>query len=218
MLRDRLVCQIADPGLQHRLLAEPDLTFKKALQIAQAQETAEEGAKQIQQRPSSVPSTLNKVVRANRPTHHPNPGLNSSEVKPCYRCVGQHRAAQCQYKEVICRACNKKGHLARVCHSAQKATPGGKQWPTQQKANNQIPVRRKSQSTHQVEMNNTTSEEETDSYQLFNLQEPCNKPLEFTMLVNQKKLSMEIDTGATLSLISEKTFKTVWPDPCQQKL
>ena len=35
------------------------------------------------------------------------------------------------------------------------------------------------------------------------------------MLVNQKQLQMEIDTGATLSLISEKTFKTVG---CQQEL
>ena len=42
-------------------------------------------------------------------------------------------------------------------------------------------------------MNNTTSEEETDSYQLFNLQEPRNiyKPLEVMMLINKKKLSME---------------------------
>ena len=50
MLRDRLVCGIADTGLQRWLLAEPDLTFKKALQLPQAQETAEEGAKQLQQR------------------------------------------------------------------------------------------------------------------------------------------------------------------------
>ena len=35
------------------------------------------------------------------------------------------------------------------------------------------------------------------------------------MLVNQKQLQMEIDTGAALSLISEKTFKTVG---CQQEL
>ena len=37
MLRDRLVCGIADSRLQRRLLAEPDLTFKKALELAQAQ-------------------------------------------------------------------------------------------------------------------------------------------------------------------------------------
>ena len=37
MRSDRLVCGIADSRLQRRLLAEPDLTFKKALELAQAQ-------------------------------------------------------------------------------------------------------------------------------------------------------------------------------------
>ena len=73
-------------------------------------------------------------------------------------------------------------------------------------------LRRRLQSTHQMEINNSTqstTDEEPDSYQLFNLQEPHNEPLKITMLVNQKQLQMEIDTGAALSLISEKTFKTV---------
>ena len=56
------------------------------------------------------------------------------------------------------------------------------------------------------------TDKEPDSYQLFNLH---NEPLKVTLLVNQKQLQMEIDTGAALSLISEKTFKNSW---CQQKL
>ena len=36
MLRDRLVCGIADQRIQRRLLAEPDLTFAKALELAHA--------------------------------------------------------------------------------------------------------------------------------------------------------------------------------------
>lgn len=49
MLRDRIVCGIADGRLQRRLLVEPDLSLKKALELAQAQETAEQGAQQLQQ-------------------------------------------------------------------------------------------------------------------------------------------------------------------------
>ena len=40
MLRDRLVCGINDDGLQKRLLAEPDLTYVKAVDLAQRNETA----------------------------------------------------------------------------------------------------------------------------------------------------------------------------------
>jgi len=34
MLRDQLVCGIADTQLQRQLLAEPELTFKKVLELA----------------------------------------------------------------------------------------------------------------------------------------------------------------------------------------
>ncbi len=40
MLRDRLVCGIEADGIQRRLLAEAELTFEKALKLAQAIETA----------------------------------------------------------------------------------------------------------------------------------------------------------------------------------
>ena len=40
MLRDRVVCGIGDPRIQKRLLAECDLTFDKAVELAVAQESA----------------------------------------------------------------------------------------------------------------------------------------------------------------------------------
>ena len=41
MLRDRLVCGVNDPQIQKRLLAETELTLKKAFELAQAIEMAE---------------------------------------------------------------------------------------------------------------------------------------------------------------------------------
>ena len=40
MLQDRLVCGIRDDAIQKRLLAEHDLNFAKAIQIAQSMEMA----------------------------------------------------------------------------------------------------------------------------------------------------------------------------------
>ncbi len=48
MLRDRLVCGINDDRIQHRLLDETDLTFEKALKIAQAMETAYKDVRHLQ--------------------------------------------------------------------------------------------------------------------------------------------------------------------------
>ena len=48
MLRDRIVCGIRDASLQRRLLAEPELTFKKAFDLCQAAESAAKNARELQ--------------------------------------------------------------------------------------------------------------------------------------------------------------------------
>ncbi|TWW76465.1 Retrovirus-related Pol polyprotein from transposon 412 [Takifugu flavidus] len=49
IIRDRLVCGIVDDRIQRRLLSEPDLTFDKALKLAQAIETACKDVKELMQ-------------------------------------------------------------------------------------------------------------------------------------------------------------------------
>jgi len=74
MLRDYLVCGISDRHLQHQLLAEPSLKFKKALEMAQAVETAEQRAKDLQQKQQrdSLPlgyTPKQKCAAAQAPPH-----------------------------------------------------------------------------------------------------------------------------------------------------
>ena len=49
MLRDRLVCGVKNERIQQRLLSEKDLTLAKAIQIAQAMESAASYSKTILQ-------------------------------------------------------------------------------------------------------------------------------------------------------------------------
>ena len=47
MLRDRIVCGIRNDGIQQKLLAEVNLTFDRAVQLATAIERAEMNLKEI---------------------------------------------------------------------------------------------------------------------------------------------------------------------------
>ena len=47
MLQDRLVCGVNDEQLQRRLLAEPKLTFKKAIELSQKFESSMQDAKDV---------------------------------------------------------------------------------------------------------------------------------------------------------------------------
>ena len=105
MLRDRLVCGINDSGIQLRLLSEPDLTFKKAFDLAQVERNVQD----LQ----SPKVSLEKLYLVKGTSER-------SQAPVCYRCGGCHRGADCRYKDATCYNCGKQGHLSKVCRSKQK--------------------------------------------------------------------------------------------------
>ena len=115
MLRDRLVCGLRDSRLQIRLLAESELTFKKAFEMTQASEVAERNTKELQAGKKAAPVlTLRKSESLGQ--------RQSTPLPMCYRCGGKHRSAECRFKDADCNHCGKKGHIARVCRSKAAST------------------------------------------------------------------------------------------------
>ena len=101
-LRDRLVCGMRNTATQKRLLSEPELSLKKAIELSQAYEAAGKNAQEMQT-PQAEP--VQQVSKA-------------KAKKPCYCCgKGFHKPSECHYKDLVCNKCKKKGHLAKVCHS-----------------------------------------------------------------------------------------------------
>ena len=131
MLRDRLVCGVDDLRIQRRLLAEPQLTFDKAFEIAMASESAEKNVKDLQSGAQLTDSPVNKLS-----TRH------SATQKSCYRCGDKHKAADCRFRTAECRKCGKKGHIARACKS--KLVPAKGQPHLQQKGRLDLDVKRHS--------------------------------------------------------------------------
>ena len=107
MIRDRLVCGINDDALQKRLLAEPDLTYEKAVKLAKSHETATQNVEDLKTQP---PQTVGRLD---------NP---RSDVT-CYRCGRKgHIATKCHVdKDVVCHGCRRKGHLKRACTKGRKS-------------------------------------------------------------------------------------------------
>lgn len=122
MLRDRLVCGIGDDRIQRRLLSEPDLTFGRALKLAQAIETA---SKDVRDLHSLEAATLHERMPQ---TVHKMAVRQSSDMqlrKNCDRCGSeQHRAGDCRFANESCHKCGKTGHIQKVCRST--GPPKGK--------------------------------------------------------------------------------------------
>ena len=53
---------------------------------------------------------------------------------------------------------------------------------------------------------------ECGEYNLFNVKDRNNHPMQVTATINGANLLLEVDTGATLSIISQNTDETLWAD------
>ena len=211
MLRDRLVCGIADKRVQNRYLRETKLTYTEVRDMALAAETADKDSKrlQVENDDSGVmvpPVTLNShkegtVAHVDKHTDksrvsRAQPGKGSSQQRAprsggrnttCYHCGGKHEASRCKYREYECHYCRKKGHLASVCRKKMRD------------------LQTHPEKTHQVVADLSDEEE----YTMYRIGSKATKPLIVGVKLNGIMTAMEVDTGASVSIMSEESFKSL---------
>ena len=198
-LRDRFVCGVRHDAMQRRLLSEKELTYKKAMEIAQVMEAADRDTKALK----TPEAAIHRFS-----TRPPKP----TEQRSCYRCGrSSHGPAECKFKEAECHKCGKKGHIAPVCRSKSQQAP-----PSQSKKASSWKSRYKkgSRGTHELHEGAVVSDSDasSDEYHLHKVGARSADPIEIEVSVNGRDLSMEVDTGAALSVISEATKKSLYPD------
>ena len=203
MLRDRLVCGINDSAIQRKLLSERNLTFDKALEMAQSHEAAVRNARTLQAGTNDVSEpvhTLQKFRQSN----------DGSGSDPCYRC-GRHGHAptRCRFRSFKCHQCGRIGHIKAVCRSSSQ----GEKASSQTRARRDVKKLEEASKENEYVQKSEEAAEEIE-YTLFNLYAHIDSqsPYLVTLQVDGVPLQMEIDTGSSLSLISESTFRQLWPN------
>ena len=189
MLRDRIVCGVRDSRVQKRLLAESVLTFQKAFKLVQTAELADKNAEELQKQSSSNVHNLYPNRRSAPPPSH----------YPCSRCGGKHSAKDCRFRNVDCHKCGKTGHLAKVCRSKPKLTPDARR-------------QKKGRHAHKLQEDLSDGDKSADEYGLYHVNKKRGRirPLLVTVKAHSANLEMELDTGASASIISEETYRTLW--------
>lgn len=194
MIRDRLVCGINNEGIQRRLLAEKELTYDKAIVLALGSEEADRNLREMRDPKMAASSVAVKQEPINQVSSKGRSQRSTPKAppKPCYRCAGTgHKPNECRFKDVTCHHCKQKGHIAKACRNKGKAQ-GAR------------PVRR----VHEKD----SEEDVTEPMMAIQSTNRYLPPLEVRVSMDNCSLSMEIDTGASRSVISEKQFRELWPN------
>ena len=190
-LRDRFVCGLRSETIQKKLLTEMDLTFQRAVEIAHTMETAARNARKLQS-PSRAAEQMPHSRNIGKVSSN---GQGEATNSNCYRCgKSAHKAAQCPFRTAKCHNCGKTGHLRRVCRQPKPPKhPGAQGGQNRQKV--------------QLVEEDVISE----ILVLYHDKLSSDKPLEVDLQLEGKPLRMEVDTGAAVSLVSEETYRSLFP-------
>ncbi|CAH2085393.1 unnamed protein product [Euphydryas editha] len=248
-LRDQFVCGLRSESIRQRLFAEDDIDYKKAYRLATSLEAAEKNAASITGRVSTTTAgtgsvachVVERIGSSTRSTGHKGKNVSGSgsrdgartlrpqlgqaqlarrwergparaksgpaaaerRQQPCTACGGPHSATTCSFSKYVCRVCNQKGHLRRVCpnlrehhsiHSSTAPADGNEDGETREDSDEVI-----------LNMNNVWN----NHY----------KPIMIAIIVHNRLLHMECDTGSAVSCISyeiyNKHFRDLKLKPCK---
>ena len=189
-LRDQLVVGLRNEQIKKRLLSEAKLTLVKAIETAQAMETAAKDALELKNRETVGVN----ILRRGPPNKPPRHSEHKQQTK-CYRCNGfNHRANECRFKEATCYKCSNKGHIERACRSKAKQKPR----PSYQK-----PV-------HSLDEDTRDAEQDLSNLGIFSVRGNNNNPIWIEPEIDGKFVRMELDTGSALSVMSKRDFEDMF--------
>ncbi|RXN17967.1 integrase core domain [Labeo rohita] len=192
-----------------RLLSEKDLTFKQACEIALGLELAYKDTKELTERADHSSAGVHGVASYSRGKQKDKQQRGSSYSSftassrsaqsslarrkvTCHRCGREgHQPQECHFRTAVCHACGKTGHLKKVCKSSKRAG--------------------KAQLVTATTEESSASEDAFDLFTVYTAQ--GQKDGLFLQLdLSGNTVTMQIDTGASVSLIPESVYKELLSD------
>ncbi|CAB4026344.1 Hypothetical predicted protein, partial [Paramuricea clavata] len=113
LIKDMIVCGVADQSLRERLLRDADLTLAKAIDAGIAAEETKRHAKELEKHQQS--SDIHQVYHSKERKLKESSRAPDDVIKKYKFCNGSHQRGNCPAYGKRCRTCNRKNHFAVCC-------------------------------------------------------------------------------------------------------
>ena len=165
---------------------------------------------QQQQHKSQYPPRQQNFQRGNTQKH--------TSSKGCYRCgaTGHYDDVFRRSKNQTCHKCRKIGHITNMCKTKNPSSSSSKPQHQQRKSNNNNYHYKGKQhvinaATHTEHESEKSSDDDVYVFQI------GNKSDTHPILINNTKIDVIIDSGSTINILDENSFKLIKPQPTVTK-
>lgn len=178
-IRDQVVLALRDDRIRERILREPDPNLQKVVEIVRATETAEYQLRKMTEQSTEVNKLQpNKYTQSFKKSNWQNSSKQSQDRVDCKFCGRKHerRKESCPAWNKICNTCGKLNHFAMRCSG------------------------RSSTKTNAVET------AEVDGLFSVGSKMQLKKMKTITICCTGRKLTFQIDTGASVNVLPLKDY------------
>lgn len=221
-IRDQLVVGLSDMTLSEKLQMTKDLKLEDAMTMARQHELMQDQIKEQQHQSGSVSEVSRRGNFARgrsrgRSSYGSSYGRSygksssstwqaghssshGAQQDTCGKCGNSHEAGRCPAKRVKCNRCGVNGHFASVCKSDMSRRGRG---------------RGQGRHVREVAVPDQADESQETSFFLGAVTQDSDiqKPWEVTLRLCGTPTVFKIDTGADVTIITEKTYKALKNSP-----
>lgn len=201
-IKDQLIEKIRDDALRKKLLDKDALTLKDALEVSRQHEATEASAREMSHHAAaSVHKVFNHPSSSSRASRSASGSTSRSTVE-CGNCGSSHHAtgaSNCPAIGQKCLKCGKKGHYRRKCRSKKerKQHKGGRSDVAAVSQSGAADAHSLGSSVEYSIGHVSDSHAHSDGVFV-------------TLMMHDLPIRMEVDTGASLSIVPQSVWKTKW--------
>ncbi|KAK3741617.1 hypothetical protein QZH41_019256 [Actinostola sp. cb2023] len=181
LIRDRIVCGILDGKVGEKLLSEEDVTLTKAINLCRSAEMSKVQSQSL----GPVEQPLHAIQSQRNYSKQPNQRQPSNQPsnKPCYRCGKIHEFRKCPAFGQTCRKCHRENHFASVCQAKRNDI-------------HSVEQQHESDGSEELFVGTISTERQQSEWRI-------------TLDIEQRSISLKIDTGAQCNVMPEKIYRTI---------